>query len=90
MEWVLPAIGLFLLIACASGAVAAYAMHLAFKAIIAVRSLENSTHNVQYVPLESSDTKGEQRFQQAYSKAEAEDYLRTQDMEDDYVDNPLM
>lgn len=51
-EWVLPALGLYFFCVTLSGiVVAGYACHMAIKANIEVKALQNSTHNIQYVPL---------------------------------------
>jgi hypothetical protein len=53
MDELLLGLGIFIVIlAVASSAAAAWACHMAVKANIAVCGLQNSTHQVQYVPFE--------------------------------------
>lgn len=51
MEWAWPAFGILLGFVCVLAAVSGYALHLALKAIIEVKALQNSTHSVQMVPV---------------------------------------
>lgn len=52
MEWVLPAVGLFCVLGIGAVGLAAFALKYALDAVITVKALQNSTHNIQFVPAE--------------------------------------
>lgn len=87
MEWVLPAAGLFCVLGAATCAVSAYALHMALKAVIDVKALQNSTHNIQFVPAEPpSDDKA---LNAALERNDREAMERLQDVSQ-FDQQPLM
>lgn len=72
MEWALPALVAVCLVLVASAGLAAYALHLAITTRIEVRALQNSTHSVQMVPIDSPDalSKADDELEQAMTKAD--------------------
>lgn len=91
MEWALPAVGAFLLLAALTAlAVAGYALHLAIQTRIDVGALRNSTHNVQFVPLEAPDGLGklDKELNEALDRGEDQAYGRIDDIH--HHSEPLM
>ncbi len=72
MEWALPALVAVCLVLAASAAVSGYALHLATSTRIEVKALQNSTHSVQMVPVDSPDAfaKADDELEQAMTKAD--------------------
>jgi hypothetical protein len=87
--WVLPALGCFLFFSAITAlAAAGYAMHLAMKAVIDVKALQNSTHNIQFVPAEPEDEGSEKALNQAIARGDMETFQRLHDISD--FQEPLM
>lgn len=91
MEWVLPAVGLLLLVAFAAAVFAAYAVHLAIQTRIEVGALRNATHQIQFVPIDApDDAMSEKALNQALRKNDMEAFERLSNV-DQYDDQePLM
>ena len=90
LQDVLPALGLFLLFAVPC-AVSFLALHYALKALVDVRALKNSTHQIQYVPAEmpSMEELAEERdLNRALDRGEREAMRRVHDIHEE--SEPLM
>jgi hypothetical protein len=79
MEWVLPVAVSFLLLAILAVGIAAYALHHAIGAKIEVKALQNSTHQVQFEPVEfpqGGDDPEEVELNKAMDKEERDGWKR--------------
>ncbi len=72
MEWLLPAGVCLLLLVVSAVTVSLYALHRSIDALIEVRALKNSTHQVQFVPVEDELGGSEGDLRKAMDKEEAE------------------
>lgn len=55
MEWALPVLVAVCIVLVAFSGMAIYALHLSITTRIEVKALQNSTHSVQMVPIDSPD-----------------------------------
>lgn len=84
MEWAVPAVVLFCVFAVA---VACFAFKYATDALIEVKAMQRSTHNIQFVPAEPPRS-GDDDLDEAMASAERRDYARAGDIHD--ASEPLM
>lgn len=87
MEWAWPAVVAFcVLLTVFASVVACIAFQRAVNAQIDVKALQNSTHNIQFVPAEPPGF--DKDVEQAMARAEAADYRRAGEIFDE--SEPLM
>lgn len=86
MEWAVPAL---VLISLFTAAAASYALHLSISAKIQVEALKNSTHQVQFVPVEDSlNDKEDDEVNKQIDRHEARAYAEMDDIH--HASEPLM
>ena len=87
MEWALPALGAFLFLTqCLTILTAGYALHYAIKTQVDVKAIQNSTHQIQFVP--ADPPKFDQELNDMLDRGESEAYGRIEDIND--FSQPIM